>query len=162
MPATSPFSLYVSCGASAGFTDASGREWQADTYYTTESGIWVGSSNDGAAWSNTTADLFPLYNQNIYNARYTLPVPSTGTYELTLFYAEMYWTQADKRVFNVEAQGVLAVSALDLIAVTGHRYSAYTTVNTVSVTAAGLNVSLVFMAILDNAMVSGIALIQRS
>ena len=159
----SAFSLYINAGSSTGFTDSQGRKWQADTYSSSNTGTWSGTPNSGYQWTNTTADLYPLYNSNIYNARYSLAVPSAGTYRLTLHYGEMYWSAVGKRVFNVSVQGAVAVSRLDLIAATGYEYSAYTTAHTVQVTAAaGLSVAVALTALVDNALLSGIELVQLS
>ena len=154
------FSLYIDCGSSVPFTDAEGRVWQADAYFNAQSAPWTGTPNNNAQWTNTTADLYTLYDSVRYHPIYTLPVPSAGTYQLTLHYAEMYWTSVGKRVFSVSVQGVMQVAALDLIGVTGHEYSAYTTVHVANVTAAGLNVTLSLVNVVDNALVSGIALIK--
>ena len=159
----SAFSLYINAGSSTGFTDAQGRKWQADTYVSSSTGTWSGTPNSGHQWTNTTADLYALYNSNVYNARYALAVPSAGSYRLTLHYGEMYWSAVGKRVFNVSVQGAVAVSRLDLIAATGYEYSAYTTAHTVQVTAAaGLSVAVALTTLVDNALLSGVELVQLS
>ena len=153
----SGFSLNINCGSTISFTNSLGQMFVADQNYSSPTSVWAGTPNNGAAWTNTTSDMYPLYNSNRYgNVRYVIPVPSAGQYQVTLHYAEMYWTAVGRRVSSVAVQGVVRIASLDLIAVTGHEYSAYTTVHIANVTAVGLNVSLAILTIVDNALVSGI------
>ena len=85
-------------------------------------------------------------------------MPAAGTYQLTLQYAEMYWTAIGRRVFSVAVQGVQQVPALDLIAVTGHEYAAYATTHLAAV-GSGLNVTVVLLIVVDNALLCGIELV---
>ena len=154
----SGFTLYINSGGSTGFTDGSGRQWQADAYYNAASEVWSGTPNGGAAWTNTSTDLFPLYDSNRYNnIAYRIPVPAAGSYGLLLHYAEMYWTTVGKRVFSVAVQGVTQIASLDLIAVTGHEYAAYVTAHTATVNASR-TLSIQLTNIADNALLSGIEL----
>ena len=159
----SSFALYINSGAvSGGFTDAAGRQWLDDRYFNPSSGTWQGSPNGGSQWTNTTADLYALYSSNrVGNIAYTLPVPSAGQYQVTLHYAEMYWSAAGKRVFSVAVQGQQRVAALDLIALTGREYAAYTTTHA-AVVGAGLNVSLALSTVVDNALLCGIELVRTA
>ena len=160
---SSSFSLYINCGSTTGFTDGVGRVWVADKYYDPASETWTGTPDNGAEWTNTTADLYTLYQSNRFNDQsYVIPVPSAGTYHVTLHYAEMYWTTVGRRVFNVSVQGVTVVGSLDLIATTGYRYSAYTTTHTVTVTSSGLTVLVGFVNLVDNALVSGMEIVKAS
>src|SRR5205807_1777178 len=81
-------------GGSAAYTSGDGRAWQADTGY-----------SGGATYSIPGAvarTLDPaLYQAERYgNFSYNFSVPN-GTYRVGLKFAELYWTAAGKRVFNV-------------------------------------------------------------
>ncbi|MDX1532304.1 MAG: malectin domain-containing carbohydrate-binding protein, partial [Rhodothermales bacterium] len=82
---------------------------------------------------------------------YAAPVPN-GTYEVTLRFAEVYFTANGKRVFGVKAEGKNIVSALDLHAEVGHD-AAYDVTRTVEVTDGTLN--LAFAASTNKAKLAG-------
>jgi hypothetical protein len=84
---------------------------------------------------------------------YNVSVPSSGTYKVTLYTAEMVFSRAGQRVFDVTAEGATKVDNLDVFAVAG-KNTAYTRSFDVAVTDGVLNLG--FSASKDDPMVSAI------
>jgi hypothetical protein len=132
------------------FTDSTSRVWDADRNF---SGGQVYST--AAAIGGTVED--PLFRTERYgNFSYSLAVPS-GTYAVTLYFAELYWTSAGKRVFDVTAEGQLIIDNLDVWAQVGAN-NALALTNQVTVTDGTLNLGFITGA--DNAKVSAIEVVQ--
>ena len=74
------------------------------------------------------------------NFSYSIPL-TNGNYNVTLKFAETYWTAAGKRVFSVAMNGQTVISNLDIFAKVG-KNAAYDVVVPVSVTNGTLNISL--------------------
>ncbi len=77
---------------------------------------------------------------------------------MTLKFAEIYWSQAGKRVFNVSMQGAQVISNLDIYALVG-RNAAYDVTLPVSVTNGALSIS--FTSVADYAKISAIEVSPR-
>ena len=91
----------------AAITDAAGNVWSADTGFT------GGTPWAGAATPTGTASP-ALYQDSRYgNFSYNFSV-ANGMHLVHLEFAEPYWTQAGKRVFNVFINDVEALANLDL------------------------------------------------
>jgi len=96
-----------------------------------------------------------LYQSERYgNVTYALPVNVSGNYEVTLKFAEVYHSAVGARTFDVKAEGVTIISALDIYQAAGGKNKAYDVVKTVNVTDGEL--TLQFVTIKDNAKVSAI------
>jgi hypothetical protein len=55
----------------------------------------------------------------------TFEIPlNNGTYQVKLHFAELNWNEADRRRFDVLAEGVTVISKLDIFAESGGRYAA--------------------------------------
>ena len=138
-------------GASGSFvadTDASG----GSTYKTT-------------AAINTQAVTSPapqaVYQTERYgNFTYTLPNLTPGAaYTLRLHFAEIYWTAANKRLFNVAVNSAKVLSNFDIFQAAGGANKAI--VETFPVTADSTGkVTIVFTTVKDNAKVSGLELLH--
>lgn len=104
-----------------------------------------------SAISNTTDDR--VYQSERYGSfSYNIPV-ANGNYQVTLKFAENYWTAAGKRVFSVKVNGQTAISNLDLYAKAGKNV-AYDVVIPVSVTNGTLAIN--FVSQTNYAKVNGI------
>ncbi|MBI9018525.1 MAG: right-handed parallel beta-helix repeat-containing protein [Phycisphaerae bacterium] len=66
--------------------------------------------------------------------RYDMPVPD-GSYDVRLHFVEHYYSSVDSRVFDVTANGTLALDNYDIYAQTGQKFKAIA--ETISVVAAG-------------------------
>jgi hypothetical protein len=126
--------------------------------YTDNQGtIYRGSTQSGYT-STTTASIAgtkdaPLYQSERYgDFSYAIPV-ANGDYLVTFKFAEIYWTQAGQRVFNVILEGVKAISNLDLVAQVGPN-AAYDVTLPVSVKDGKLNIK--FQSVVDYAKASAI------
>lgn len=125
-----------------------GRLWQSDRYFSggqpyVGSGV-VGNTEDGE-----------LYLSERYGSfSYDLPV-SNGCYQIELHFAEIYWTEAGKRLFDVHIEGETVVQNYDIFATAGGQYRAVVERREAEVADEVLN--LVFQPVVENAKVSAIA-----
>jgi hypothetical protein len=76
---------------------------------------------------------------------YNLPV-SNGQYTVVLHFAELYWSAAGQRVFDVSLEGALALDDYDIIRKTGARDVATTETLLVTVTDGTLNINFSALA----------------
>jgi Malectin domain/Bacterial TSP3 repeat/Fibronectin type III domain len=102
-----------------------------------------------------TADDRLYQSERFGNFSYNIPVPN-GDYEVTLKFAEIYWTSAGQRVFNVLIEGKTVISQLDLVAKVGPK-AAYDVVVPVTVADGVLNIT--FQSVVENAKVSAIKVV---
>jgi hypothetical protein len=127
-----------------------GQEWEADKYvgagtsYTYSSSVAVANTSIGS-----------LYQSERYGNSfgYSIPVAS-GSYQVTLHFAEIYWTSSGSRIFNVNienGQGIL--SNYDIFSLAG-KNGALSEHFKVNVEDGQLNIS--FTTVKDNAKISGI------
>jgi hypothetical protein len=150
-PATPPESgapspIRVNAGG-PDYLDQNSQLWVADAYYS-GGRLSVGTT---APIANTVDD--PLYQRMRYgNLSYRFPVPA-GTYQVTLQFAEIYWSAAGKRVFDARVEGQLAADNLDVWARVGKNAALAVTI-TVPVSDGVLDVDL--LSVVDNAMISAI------
>ncbi len=164
-PATASFTLAVStaaagptirvrAGTSTRYTDASGNVWAADKYF---SGGTTFSSTHSI--SNTTTQ--PIYQTERYNGvTYTFTgLPAGAQYSVTLKFAELYWTAAGKRVFNVILNGTTVLSAFDIFKDAGGQYIPDDKAFTTTVTKSGQIVIQFQNGSADNAKVDAIQLV---
>jgi hypothetical protein len=110
------------------------------------------TAKTAAAIDGTTDDA--LYQSERYgDFSYAVPV-ANGTYQVTLKFAEFYWSAAGKRVFDVTAEGKLIVNDLDIFSAAGGKNKAYDV--TVPVTVNDGTLNLKFITVKDNAKISAI------
>lgn len=144
-PATGA-SVFASNVGGAAYTSPSGVSYKADAGYT---GGRVGTTS--AAIGGTTEGA--LYqNERFGNFSYAIPL-ANGNYNVTLKFAEIYWTAPGKRVFSVTMNGKTVIGNLDLFAKVG-KNKAYDVTVPASVTNGVLSIGFVTHA--DNATVSAI------
>jgi fibronectin type 3 domain-containing protein len=101
-----------------------------------------------------------VYQTNRYgNFTYTIPNLTSGaSYVLRLHFAETYWTSAGSRVFNVLVNGTAVQSNLDIFAAAGGKDVAISI--DYLVTAVNGQIGITFQTVKDNALVSGIEVLQ--
>lgn len=152
LPAPTPTStsnlvVALNAGGSA-FTSATGIAYGADQYFT---GGGTYSTNNAIA--NTTDD--PIYQSERWgNFTYHIPVSTNGTYQITLQFAETFFTQAGRRVFSMSVEGNPAVTNLDIFTQAGGANTAYDV--TVPVTVSDGFVDISVTVGVDNPKLSGI------
>jgi hypothetical protein len=144
---------YRITSASSSYTDSAGNVWESDRYY---SGGQQASTDSSIA--NTSAD--PLYQNERYgNFTYEFPEPN-GTYNVTLKFAEIYWTAEGNRVFNVRLEGQQVLSNFDIFAEAGGANRAIDKVFQATVSDGSL--SLQFQTVVDNAKIGSIEIVPAS
>ena len=125
-----PYSLDVA--GDGPYTDTDGDLWLSDsgasvfTLYKPSSA--PAESRGTPAIENTADDeLYWTYRGKINGVAedqrqliYNLPL-SAGTYSVTLYFAELFWTEPGKRVFDVSVEGALRLDNFDIFAESGDR-----------------------------------------
>ena len=149
-PTPAPTSVAVVAGGTA-YTDSSGVSYSADRYFS------------GGATARTTSAIIattndPLYQSERYgNFSYTFPV-SNGTYSVNLKFAEIYFSAAGQRLFNVAINGRTVLTNFDIYARAG-RNAAYDQIFPVTVTNGTVKID--FISVRDNAKVSAIRIVKQ-
>ena len=147
--------IRVNSGGGA-FTDpATSNVWNADTGFT--GGATYAT---GATITNTAnPSQAPLYQAVRYgNFSYQFSVPS-GTYTVNLKFAEVVWTAAGQRVFNVLINGQTVLSNFDIVAAAGAGFRAIDKSFTVGPVT---QITIQFVTTVDNAMVNAIEILSGS
>ena len=144
-----PGVVRIRCGGPA-YTDSANKVWSADSYYTngsiyTSTGSITATAEPGLYLTERTGNAFS----------YKIPAVN-GEYTVRLHFAEIYWTQAQKRLFSVSLGGLSVLKGLDLYTVAGAK-TAHVKEYVTTVTNGSLE--LAFTAQLDNAKVSAIELL---
>jgi hypothetical protein len=102
----------------AAYTDSLGQRWTADTGY-----------RGGSPYTVTktiTNTLDPtLYETSRYGSSFSYAISApAGKYLVTLKFAELYWTAAGGRVFNVAINGTGVLSNFDIFKTAGAAFKA--------------------------------------
>lgn len=155
---TPAYAMRVNAGGTADYTDGAGKVWYLDQPFTPGSWGFEGgggvAANPGVPVGNTVDDT--LYQSERWgNPTYRFTVPN-GSYQVTLRFAEMYFTATNARVFDVVVEGVLAVDNLDLVAAAGAK-NAYDV--TVTVTVNDGQLTITSSATVDGALINAIQVI---
>jgi len=138
------------------YTDIAGQVWSADQYFTGSTSYsytptplpTITGTNDPALYQNERSG-------NPFS--YQIPV-TNGTYLVNLNFAELYWTAAGKRVFNVNLEGQPFLQNFDIWSQAGGQNKALTKSNQVTVTDGVLNID--FTATIDNPEITSIELLK--
>ncbi|WP_190300263.1 malectin domain-containing carbohydrate-binding protein, partial [Rufibacter hautae] len=108
------------------------------------------------AIAGTTDDA--IYRSNRFGTGFSYNIPvKGGEYQVVLHFADLYWTAAGKRVFDVSIEGTKVLSAYDIVGRAGAAKTAATETFTVTVTDGTLNIA--FARLVDNALVSAVEVI---
>jgi PKD repeat protein len=147
----------VVAGRSTSYTDTTGKVWSVDRTYS--AGIWGNTGGSTYSNSNTISGTPDpdLYRSERYgNFQYQFTVPN-GNYQVTLKFAEIYWSAVGQRVFNVNIEGTRVMSNVDLNSLVGAN-TAYDRTFAVTVSDGILNID--FQTIIDNAKISAIEVVS--
>ena len=116
-PAPSFTPVRINSGGPA-YTDSLGQRWVADTDYS------GGGPYTVTTTITNTADP-TLYKTSRFGSSFSYAIPApAGTYSVTLKFAELYWTSAGKRVFNVTINGTKVLSSFDIYKAAGAAFKA--------------------------------------
>ena len=115
---TAVYRINVAGGA---FTDSQGRAWSADANFTGTTGTFA----VGQPISGTVDDA--LYQKVRYGSSFAYALPiANGTYTVVLHVAEIWFTGAGQRVFDVAAEGGVVVDNLDMLGGSAGQFAAVT------------------------------------
>jgi hypothetical protein len=128
------------------YTGADGTSYMADSY---ASGGNTYSTTDNISG---TADDVLYRSERFGNFSYNIPVDN-GSYDVHLKFAEVYFTESNKRVFDVRMEGNLVINDLDIYAQVGHD-ARYDETHAVDVTDGVLNIQLI--SVKNNAKICAI------
>lgn len=127
----------INCGGSA-YTGTDGTRWSADQYYNggdlLYSGNTISNTSDLTIYRSARAGLYGDFS-------YTIPV-SNGSYNLSLLFAEIQYSNPGDRVFNVLVNGAPVLTNFDIIASAGAN-TAVTKTFPVTVTSGAVQISVV-------------------
>ena len=108
--------------------------------------------------ADTDAEIYQTERWNKYLA-YAIPVESGKDYEITLKFAEIYFSTGSSRFFDVHVEGQLFLDDFDVLSAAGGRNIALDT--SIVVTAIENNISIEFTASRDNAAIKGIEVTEE-
>ena len=127
----------------------------ADTDFSGGATASTGNTIDTSGVTNPAPQA--VYQSNRYgNFSYTVPNLTPGaSYTVNLHFAEIYWTQAGQRTFNVSINGQAVLSNFDIIAAAGGANKAVVKQLSATADSSG-KLAIQFAAVKDNAQVNGI------
>lgn len=132
------------------YENSTGKSYQADAFFSTGT-----ASYDGAEVGGTDdSEIYQSHRWTSGSFSYNLPIIN-GEYKVSLQFAETYFTEAQSRVFHVDAEGERVISGLDVFAMAGGR-NAYQATFDVNVSDSLLNLD--FVPNIENPMISGIVI----
>lgn len=162
-PTLPPFTAIMVNAGGPDHTDSEGT-WEADRAYS--AGGWgyiggTGADNSPAAVNDKDGNPLPdstLYETERYDSpSYTFDNIPDGQYEVTMKFAELYWTDPGQRVFSVQIEGDTVISDLDLAGEYGNSV-AHDVAVLVSVTDGQLNITS--SALADSALFNAVKIEQ--
>ncbi|AFH50283.1 Beta-glucanase/beta-glucan synthetase [Ignavibacterium album JCM 16511] len=147
------FPLKINCAGPAALGYLPDQEFTLNSDY----GFMDGSSS---SYSNTlqinNTDEDEIYRSEKYGmVTYNVRLHN-GIYNVKLMFAENYFTQAGKRIFDVYVEGSRVLQDFDIFNLVGNNTAYVKEVNTVSVNDGELNIH--FAAKIDNPMINGIVI----
>jgi hypothetical protein len=147
IPQVSAFSpIRVNAGG-PNYTDPMGQIWSADTGFT---GGGIGSTTAAISQTNTPV-LYQTERFGTQTYQFTAP---NGSYNVTLKFAEAYFTQSGKRVFNVVINGQKVETNFDIFAAAGGKNVAIDKSYPVSVSNGQVTIQL--LPVIENPLVNAI------
>ena len=153
---STPTTVYrIDCGSSSAVSPFS-----ADQFFS-------GGTARTVTHSISTSGLTNAAPQGVYqserygNVTYTLPsLVASASYTVRLHFAELFWTAAGKRTFNVAINGTTVLSNFDIFATTGAEFKATLRDFTTTATSAG-QIVITLTTVKDNATIEGIEIIRQ-
>lgn len=148
----SDFRLNVGGGT---YTDEWGKIWQADRYFS--NGSTEATRSNTAKTNDSIAETQDdgLYQSHRYskNLGYRIPV-ANGTYDIKLHFAETFWKDSGKRLFDVAIESKTVIGDLDIVANKGRNKALKKGFNKVVIQDGQLDIDL--SATQDQAQLAGI------
>ncbi len=150
--AASASSVQINAGGSAA------TPFVADTDFS--GGATAGTGNAIATSGVSNPAPQAVYQSNRYGTfTYTIPGLTAGaSYTVRLHFAETYWSQAGKRVFNVSINGQQVLNNFDILAAAGGPNKAVVKEFPVSADGNG-KITMPFTSVIDQSQVNGIEVV---
>ena len=155
--------LLINCAAEEEYTDKKGRIWKKDREFQTNQWGYVGGS---AAMRDTELSISNTEDDNIYlNERYELEayrIPlENGVYTVKLHFAETWGgiSSDGERVYSVNIEGKEAFKDLDPFKEAGNHLNT-AVVKEIDVTIEDGELTIEFIANIQNPLINGIEIIQ--
>ena len=134
------------------YRDRHGQIWQADEYFTPRNQTF----SQRIEIEDTEDD--PIFQTERFGRDFSYRVPvENGTYDVNLYFAEIFFDREDRRVFDVSVEGQQVIDNLDLVAEVGPARPFVLELNELNIADGFLNLDLV--ASVNNAKISGIEII---
>jgi len=144
----------VNCGGN-GYTDSHGNTWRGDFGY--NGGNVYGTSSSISGTSDPTLYQTERHSNGTFAYQFSVP---NGTYTVNLKFAEIFFTSAGKRVFNVALNGSTVLSNFDIAAQTGGGNIAKDRQFTVNVTNG--QISIQFLQVVQDPKINAIEILAGS
>jgi hypothetical protein len=154
-PTASPITSFAPIRLTEGttYTDSSNHQWIHDTIA------------DGGEIYTTNQTISNTTTQNLYQSErfgkdinYGFNVPN-GTYQIKIKLAEIYFTQAGERIFNLNLNGNNVLVNYDILS----ENTPFTAIDkTFNITVTDQKINLDFSTVKDNAKLSAIEILQTS
>jgi hypothetical protein len=155
-PASGPFvPIRVNAGGPA-YTDGSGHVWSADYGY---NGGNVFTTSQ-AVGNTSKSTLYQSERNSIGTLQYQFNSIPAGTYTVNLRFAELLYTAAGQRVFNVAINGQTVQTNYDIFRAAGSAFFAADLSFPITVSAGQITIQ--FMSVVQNAKVDAIEILQNS
>ena len=148
LPVSGVSTLRINTGGGA-YTDTQGNAWSADTGYNGGSSY----SNTHAISGTTTPELYQTGRWSASLLKYQFAVPN-GNYTVKLKFAEIFFTTAGSRKFNVNLNNQAVLTSFDSLAAAGAAYTAVDREFPVQVTDGQIVVQ--FVPVVNNPMINAI------
>ena len=133
--------------------DSQGQEWLADTLFSGGQTFETSATINGAPEPEQARFQTERYG----NFSYDIPV-SNGTYDITLNFAEIYWTTSGARLFDVTVEGQPLINDLDIFDQVGANTALIQPVPEILVSDGELNIN--FSTEVDNAKLSALEVLS--
>lgn len=143
--------IFATNSAGPTYTSSSGLVYAADEFFSGGNTFTLAN-----APVTGTDDVMLFRSERWGTFSYNIPV-ANGEYEVVLRFAEIYWGESGRRIFNVAIEGSQRLSNFDIFAAAGKNVAID---RTFAVTVNDGQLNIVFSAVVDNPKVS--ALIVRS
>ena len=114
-PPAGPETVFAVNAGGARYVDTQGNVFEADALF--EGGVGKDATTRVGEIAATDNDY--LYRSERWGTfGYAIPL-ANGTYDVVVKCAELYWSDPDKRVFDITAEGLIMADDLDLVAEVG-------------------------------------------
>ena len=132
----------------------------ADTGFSGNTGTYTSGAGIDTSGTSTPAPQSVYQSERFGDFAYTVPNLGAGAvYTLRLHFAEIYWTGAGQRLFNVAVNGTSALTNFDVFAAAGGANKAVVKSFPVTADSTG-KVTITFTSVKDYAKLSGLELLH--